>query len=70
MFDSLIEIAREWGAALLIVGLFMWGTIREWWVFGPQHKRVYDEMLYWRKKALEGVGLAEEAAKVALEVVS
>lgn len=65
------------------IGLFLLALLswwREWWVTGKSHRRAIaeaerdlDDMRedrdFWREKTLDLLGLAEEAAEIAEEVV-
>lgn len=50
-----------------IAGLLIVGGFREWYVWGPAHRRQLAELIadrnFWRTQALRGTSLSEQAIK-------
>lgn len=63
---SLIDSLSDLGlTGLLIVVLI--GGFREWWIYGPSHKRQIEQLTkdrdFWRSAALRGTSIAEKAVE-------
>lgn len=56
---------REAAPYVLFTVLVLVGAVREWWVWGSVFKREREEKIYWRDKALDALGLAEQSLDVA-----
>lgn len=63
--ESLFNTLQEISPYVLFSALTLVGAVREWWVWGHVYRRERSEKEYWRAKALDHLGMAEEALQVA-----
>lgn len=69
MDPGTIRALTDLGTTGLLIVVII-GGFREWYIYGPQHKRIVGDLVadrdFWRDMALRGVTLAEQAADAAL----
>jgi hypothetical protein len=54
---------------ILLAIIVLIGAVREWWVWGYVFRREAAEKEFWRGKALDMMGLAEQVVTTAEKVV-
>ena len=69
MDPNALRAITDVGTVGLLI-LVLVGGFRGWWVYGPMHDRITNDLVadrnFWRDMALRGVTLAERAADAAL----
>ena len=60
LVKDIVDLGVAGGVILLLIGGF-----REWWVYGPQHRRIVADLTadrdFWRTTALRSLGVAKAA---------
>lgn len=68
MDPAAVRALTDLGTVGLLIAVLI-GGYRGWWVFGPVHTAIRDDLIeqrnFWRDQALRGTGLAEKAVDVA-----
>lgn len=62
--DSILQLVKDAGVTGLLA-LAILGGFRKWWVFGWQYRACDEERLEWKRLALGGTNLTEQAVQVA-----